>query len=227
MSDNLRTQFLNYMTLHRFSPHTKKNYILSVKGLTGFYNQPPDSLSNEQIQKFFLYLIEEKKLAWGSVNNYLCGISCFYKNVLNWDETRFKIPPRPRIKKLPCILSEEEVKRLFDATANLKHRVFLKTVYSAGLRLSEAIHLRPEHIESDPSRMMIRVEQGKGKKDRYTVLSRKLLPELREYWRKYKPDEWLFPGRNPKTHITRSAAHQTYIKTKKKPASPTAGVSIL
>lgn len=220
MSIDLYAQFFNYMTLQRFSPHTQKNYFLAVKGLTRFYNQPPDSVSEEQIQKYLLYLIKEKKLAWGSINNILCGISCFCKNILKWDETQFKIPPRPRIKKLPSVLSEEEVMRLFYVTANLKHKVFLKTVYSAGLRISEAIRLRPEHIESDPSRMMIRVEQGKGKKDRYTVLSQSLLPELRTYWKKYQPGEWLFAGRNRKKHIGSTSALQIYNKAKKKPVLP-------
>jgi len=227
MSNNLKTQFLNYMTLHRFSPHTKKNYILVMQGLTKFYNQPPDSLSNEQIQKYLLYLIEEKKLAWASVNNHLCGISCFCKNVLKWDETKFKLPPRPRIKKLPSILSEEEVKRLFEAATNLKHNVFLKTVYSAGLRLSEAIRLKPEHIESDPSRMMIRVEQGKGRKDRYTVLAKNLLPELRAYWQKYRPEEWLFPGHNRKRHIGPTGANRIFQNAKKKLVLKEAGVFTL
>ena len=224
MSNTLKEQFLDYMTLHRFSKHTKKNYILVMQSLTRFYNQPPDALTQEQIQKFLIYLIEEKNLEWGSVNNYLCGISCFYKNVLKWDETRFKIPPRPRVKKLPSILSEEEVVRLFNAAANQKHRVFLKMVYSAGLRLGEAISLRPEHIESDPSRMMIRVEQGKGRKDRYTVLSRNLLPELRQYWREYQPGEWLFPGRNRDKYMGSTAGHQAFHRAKKKPVSPGAGV---
>jgi integrase len=226
MSIDLYTQFFNYMTLQRFSPHTQNNYFLAVKGLTRFYNQPTDSLSEEQIQKYLLYLIKEKKLAWGSINNILCGISCFCKNILKWDETHFKIPPRPRIKKLPSVLSEEEVMRLFDVTTNLKHKVFLKTVYSAGLRISEAIHLRPEHIESDPSRMMIRVEQGKGKKDRYTVLSQSLLPELRTYWKKYQPGEWLFAGQNRKKHISPTGANQIFQKAKKKPVLPGAGAFI-
>ena len=224
MSKDLKTQFIDYMTINRFSRHTQKNYILAVKGLARFYSQPPDALSGDQIQNYLLYLIQEKKLAWGSVNNMLCGISCFYKNVLKWDEYRWKIPPRPRIKKLPSILSEEEVRRLFDVTSNLKHRVLLKTVYSAGLRLSEAICLRPEHIESDPSRMMIRVEQGKGNKDRYTILSRSLLPELRTYWRKYQPGEWLFPGQKRNRHMGSTTAYQIYKKAKKKPALPGAGV---
>ena len=105
---------------------------------------------------------------------------------------------------------------MFDATTNFKHRVLLKTVYSAGLRISEVIRLKPKHIEGDPSRMMIRVEQGKGKKDRYTILSRKLLPELREYYRKYQPGEWLFPGYNQKTHISTSGAHMIVCRLIKK-----------
>ncbi|MBS3756757.1 MAG: tyrosine-type recombinase/integrase [Desulfobacterales bacterium] len=112
-------------------------------------------------------------------------------------------------------MSEEEVRRLFDVTSNLKHRVLFKTVYSAGLRLSEAICLRPEHIESDTSSMMIRVEQRKGNKDRYTILSRSLLPEVRTYWRKYQPGEWLFPGQKRNRHMGSTTADQIYKKAKK------------
>ena len=112
----------------------------------------------------------------------------------------------------------EEVKRLFAATTNLKHLVLLKTVYSAGLRISEVARLQPHHIESDPSRMTIRVEQGKGKKDRYTILSKHLLVDLKAYWRKYRPGTWLFPGQKPKNHLSKSAAHMIYCNTKKKPA---------
>jgi site-specific recombinase XerD len=227
MSSDFRTQFINHMTLQRFSPHTQKNYTLAMKGFCRFFNQPPDTLTQEHVQKYLLYLVNEKKLSWGAVNNIIAGISCFYKNILKWDETKFKLPPRPRVKKLPCVMSEEEVKRLFDGATNLKHKVFLKTVYSSGIRIGEAICLRPEHIESDPSRMMIRVEQGKGKKDRYTILSKYLLPELREYWRKYQPGEWLFPGSNRKKHIGSTGANAIFQRAKKKPVSPEAAVFTL
>ena len=216
MSKSLRVQFTNHMVLHRFSHHTIKNYMAAVQRLVKYYNKPPDLISNDQIQDYLLYLIEECKLSWGTCNVHMAGISCFYKNVLKWDETKFKLPPSPRIKKLPNILSTEEVKRLFECAANLKHRVLLKTVYSAGLRISEVVKLRPIHIESDPSRMMIRVDQGKGKKDRYTVLSRCLLDELRIYWQKYRPGEWLFPGSKKKNHIGFSAAGAAFIIAKKK-----------
>jgi len=173
--------------------------------------------TNEDIQNYLLYLIGERKLAWGTCNVHMAGISSFYKNILQWDETNFKLPPSPRIKKLPNILSIEEVKRLFECAANLKHRVLLKTVYSAGLRISEAVKLKPIHIESDPSRMMIRIEQGKGKKDRYTVLSKYLLDELRLYWQEYKPGKCIFPGQNEENHIGFSGARKAFIIAKKKP----------
>jgi len=217
MGKTLRTQFMDHMVLHRFSPWTIKNYMATMKRLAKFYNKSPDLITNEQIQDYLLYLLEEHKLSWGTCNVHLSGMSCFYKKVLKWDETKFKLPPRQRIKKLPNILSTEEVKRLFECTTNLKHRVLLKTVYSAGLRISEVVRLKPIHIESDPSRMMIRIEQGKGKKDRYTVLSKYLLDELRDYWRKYKPSKWIFPGYNKEKHIGYTAARGAFIKAKKKP----------
>ena len=217
MSSELREQFLQYMTLQRFTPTTKKGYVNAVKGLADYHKKSPDLLTNDQIQDYLRYLIEDRKLAWGSCNTHFSGICSFYRNVLEWDEIAFKCPPRPRIKQLPIVLSEEEVKRLFDATTNFKHRVLLKTVYSAGLRISEVTRLKPKHIEGDPSRMMIRVEQGKGKKDRYTVLSRKLLPELRAYYREYQPGEWLFPGNDREKHISSSAVHMIFVKAKKKP----------
>ncbi len=167
MAKSLKTQFVNHMILHRLSPYTIKNYLAAVKRLAKFHNKSPDLLNNEQIQEYLLYLFQECKLSWGSCNVHLSGISYLYKNILQWDETNFKLPPRPRIKKLPNILSIEEVKKIFESAANLKHRTLLKTVYSAGLRISEVVKLEPRHIESDPSRMMIRIEQGKGKKDRY------------------------------------------------------------
>ena len=218
MSTDLRTKFNNYMTLQRLSPHTKRSYIRAVKGLATFYNKSPDKLTNDQIQEYLRYLLEDCKLSWGTCNNYFSGIVSFYKNVCKWDETRFQIPPRPRIKKLPMVFSVEEVKRLLDAVDNLKHLVLLETVYSAGLRVSELVRLQPHHIESDASRMMIRVEQGKGKKDRYTVLSKKLLVDLRTYWRKYRPGKWLFPGQKAEKHLGEAAAQRAFYLAKKKPA---------
>jgi site-specific recombinase XerD len=218
MSSDLRTQFINYMTLQRLSPHTKRNYIRGVKGLAEFHNQSPDKLTNGQIQEYLRYLLEDLELSWGTCNNYFSGIVSFYRNVCKWDETKFKIPPRPRIKKLPLVFSQEEVKRLLASVDNLKHLLLLETAYSAGLRVNELVHLKPHHIESDPSRMVIRVEQGKGRKDRYTILSQKLLEDLKSYWRKYRPEKWLFPGQKPENHLSTVSVHKAFTLAKKKPA---------
>ena len=147
----------------------------------------------------------------------MSGIVCFYRHICKWDDTQFQIPPRPRVKKLPTVFSQPEVKRLLAATDNLKHRLLLQTVYSAGLRVSELVRLKPKHIESDADRMMIRVDQGKGNKDRYTILAHKLLADLRIYWRKYRPGKWLFAGQKPQNHLCEGAAQAVFYRAKKKP----------
>jgi site-specific recombinase XerD len=219
MATDLRTQFLNYMTLQRLSDHTKRCYVTGVKGLAKYYKQSPDTLSNEQIQDYLLYLLQDRKLTWGTVNAYLSSLVCFYRDFCKWDETQFQIPPRPRDRKLPTVYSKQEVKRLLAAADNFKHRLLLETAFSAGLRISELVRLKPHHIESDPDRMLIRVEQGKGKKDRYTILSQKLLEDLRTYFRQYRPGKWLFAGQNPDKHLSEAAARMAFYLAKKKPAS--------
>jgi len=217
MSSELKTQFLNYMTLQRFSDHTKRSYVTGVKLLSKYYMQSPDTLTNDQIQDYIRHLLEERKLSRGTCNSYLSGIVCFYRHICKWDDTQFQIPPRPRVKKLPVVFSQPEVKRLPAAADNLKHRLLLQTVYGAGLRVSELVRLKPKHIESDPDRMMIRVDQGKGKKDRYTILPQKLLTDLRVYWRKYLPGKWLFAGQKPENHLCEGAAQSAFYLAKKKP----------
>ena len=217
MSSSLREQLIDQMTLEGLSECTKKSYVASVKGLAKFYNLSPDLLTDEQVHSYINNLITRRKMNWNTCNNYLSGIIYFYKKVCRWENVgRFGIPPRPYQKQLPVTLSIEEVKRLFSAVTNLKHRVLLKTAYSAGLRVSELIKLKPHHIESDPSRMLIRVEQGKGRKDRYTLLSQELLDELRLYYRKYQPKEWLFPGYDQEKHLSYAAARKVFLSIKKK-----------
>ncbi len=219
MSSELRERFIARMNLHGFSPHTQRGYVTSVNGLATYYGKSPDTLTDEQVRGYFRYLLEEKKLAWRSCHKYLTGITFFYRHICRREvEARFGLPPGPRQRKLPVVLSIEEVKRLLWCVNNLKHRVLLKTIYSAGLRVSEALRLQLHHIESDPSRMLIRVEQGKGRKDRYTVLSKKLLQELRLYWNKYRPKKWLFPGYGHDKHLSTTAASVVFYRAKKKPA---------
>jgi site-specific recombinase XerD len=219
MSTQLKEDFTKFLTVKRYAEKTSRAYVSSVFGLAQFHMKAPDTLNDKDIQEYLHYLIEFRKLAWSSCNVVFSGLQCFYGDFLKWENTRFSIPPRPRIKKLPGVMSQEEVFHFLDSITNLKHRALLMTVYSAGLRVSEVVKLQPHHIESAPSRMMILVEQGKGRKDRYTILSQKLLDILKAYWREYRPEnQWIFPGsKNPDLPMPISTAQQIYYNAKKKP----------
>ena len=218
MSSVIRDQFIDHMTFNELAANTKRSYVNAVNKLAQYYNCSPDLLTKDQVALYFQYLIMEKKTSLASCDRFLSGIRYFYKNICHWEDVdRFDVPCGRRKRILPVALSIEEIKRLFAVTTNLKHRVLLKTAYSAGLRVSELISLRLEHIESDPSRMLIRIEQGKGKKDRYTLLSKDLLVELRQYWRKYRPSQWLFPGKKDGEHLTYAGARKVFVNNKKKP----------
>jgi site-specific recombinase XerD len=182
--------------------------------LSSFHNQPAYELTNDQIQDFLHYNIQERQLSWSSCNVLFCGLKKYYRDFLDRSDKEFSIPPRPRVKQLPMLLSRDEVTRILTTKSNIKHRALLTTVYGSGLRVSEVVRLRPEHIESD--RMMIRVEQGKGRKDRYTVLSQNCLDLLREYWRICQPGEWLFFGRDKTKPMSIGTAQHIYYQAKKK-----------
>lgn len=219
MSSELRNRFHEYLVLHRKAPKTRKAYIWAVKALAAYYRRSPDRLETGEIQAFLRYLIEEKKLAWSTCNVALSALVCFYRDFLKRDEIWLSIPPRTRERRLPQILSVEEVRRLLDAVAdNPKRHALLITVYCAGLRVSEVVRLKPGDIESDPSRMLIRIDQGKGKKDRYTILTNDCLAALRSYYRSCRPSgSWLFPGREPGRPWSTSTAQKIYNAAKKKP----------
>lgn len=190
----LREKMIRDMQMRRFADETKRVYTHAVRGLAQHYMKSPDQITDEQIQSYILYMLNERKLAWKSVDTLISGLNFFYGVTVGRASTRLAIPPRRTEMRLPEILSAEELVRLFAATNNIKHRVLLETAYSAGLRVSELVHLKITDIDSD--RMMIRVEQGKGNKDRYTILSPRLLPQLRDYWRQFRPSSWLFPGQH-------------------------------
>ena len=214
MSTLLRKRFEDYMTLRGFSPKTKQAYISAVAGLAGYYRQAPDELNNDQIQAYLLYLIKERGLVWSSCNVVFSGLRCFYGHVLKWEQPRFSIPSRPRQKKLPILLSIEDVMGLINVAKSPKHRVLLMTVYGGGLRVSEVVRLKACHIES--ARMLIRVDKGKGQKDRYTLLPQRLLGELRAYYALYRPGEWLFFGRTKNKPMPIGTAQKAYYWAKKR-----------
>lgn len=200
------------MVLRGLSDRTRESYIYQVAGLAKFFHRSPDAVEVAEVQRYLLHLIEERQLSWSSCSQAAHAIRFFYHVTLKRPQVALEIP-RPRLpKKLPQILSREEVARLIDAVANVKHRTLLMTTYAAGLRLSEVIALKPGDIDS--GRMTLRVEQGKGAQDRYTLLSPSLLEQLRKYWKAFHPRAWLFPGRSDERHIQDSAVQRTYTRAK-------------
>lgn len=189
----LRNKMQTEMELRGFSPRTIKNYILHVSTFAKHYNKSPEFLGEKEIRDFLHYCITEKKLSEGTVNYYNACLKFFYTKVLDRHWNMDKLPRAKERRRLPILLSPEEVKSIFDATHNLKHKAILMTIYSAGLRVSEVCNLKITDIDS--KNMQILIRQGKGNKDRYSILSDENLKILREYWKMYKPKEFLFLGR--------------------------------
>lgn len=207
----LRAQMIRKLELRRAAPKTIKAYVQAVKLLAKFYGRSPDQLTVDEVQSYLHHLLTERKLAASSVNQAVCAIRYFYHQVLGRKEFRLEVRSK-RSGRLPEILSRSELERLFNAAQYPKHRAMLVTTYAAGLRASETVALQPRHIDSQ--RMLIRVENGKGGKDRYTLLSPQLLDELRIYWRLCRPRQWLFPGRDPAQPMSRETAGQIYRRCK-------------
>jgi len=198
----LRKKMIEEMQLRRFSENTQESYIRSVTGLASHYRKSPDKISQEELKDYVLSLTNERSLKWSTINTITAGIRFFYSETLGRKDMSLAIPARKTPRRLPQILSRAELISLFESTANLKHRLVLMTAYGCGLRVSEVTGLKVADIDS--SRMMVRIEGGKGDKDRYTILSTRLLTELRSYWLAYKPSLWLFENRITKGRLTRS-----------------------
>lgn len=178
------------MELKNLSHHTQRAYLAAVTGIARFYNQSPDKMTKEKIEDYLLYLKRDKDNAPNSCYSVLTGLRFFYKYV-NEKEIPVMYSIRRTPRKLPQVLTMQEIWKIICATNNIKHRLILMTTYSAGLRASETINLKAKNIDSE--RMLIKVK-GKGGKDRYTLLSKRLLVELRAYYKKYRPKTYLFPS---------------------------------
>lgn len=202
------------MQLRRFSDRTQEAYLHGVRGLAKHYKRSPDQLTDREVQGYLLYLLNVRQMAWSTCNIRVSAMKFFYGTTLGRTSTCLAIPPRRIDQRLPEILSAHEVGGLFAVTKNVKHRTLLKTIYAAGLRVSEGVHLKVRDIDSD--RMMLRVEQGKGRKDRYIPLSPSLVHELREYWKQYRPALWLFPGHDPEQPMPRDTPYQLFVRAKLK-----------
>jgi integrase/recombinase XerD len=200
----LRQRMAEDMQIRNLSPLTQSSYLQQISSFARHFDKPPALLGPDDIRSYQVYLTNEKKLAPKSIHVCVSALRFFYKVTLKKDWEFDEVIPSPRPPKtLPIVLSPAEVLVFLGCVESLKHRTILTTCYAAGLRISEALHLMPSAI--DRQRMVIRIDQGKGQKDRYVMLSPKLLETLADYWRLERPKEWLFPGGISGQPLTRDA----------------------
>ena len=200
----LRQRMIEDMQLRNFATTTQRSYIHYVADFAKHFNRSPQDLDLEAVRQYQLYLAQDRKLSPQSINTFVSAVQFLYLTTLEmpWEAKDF---PRARLEeKLPVVLAPDEVQRFFDYVGGLKHRAVLLTCYGAGLRISEAVAVK--HCDIDSKRMLLRVEHGKGAKDRYAMLSPCLLEILRAYFRILRPaDPWLFPSWRPHLHVSAGA----------------------
>jgi site-specific recombinase XerD len=201
----LRRRMIEDMRLRNLSPRTIDTYVDRVAAFARHFGTSPEHLGPEHIRAYLLHLVEQKA-SWAMFNQTRCALRFLYRTALKrpWVDDGVACVRTPR--KLPVVLSLDEVAQFFAAIGNLKHRAILMTAYAAGLRLSEVVSLRVEDIDS--RRMVLRVRQGKGRKDREVMLSPRLLAVLRRYWQVARPRGYLFPGRDPDRPLSQSAVQR-------------------
>jgi len=209
----LRSKMIRELELQRKSPKTIEAYIAAVAALSRFHGRTPAALSVEDCRDYLHHLITVRKLSFSTCNVRVAGIRFLFREVLGRRDFELRVSTK-RTRKLPEPLSREEIERLLAVTDNHKHRVLLMTAYATGVRVSELVSLRPEDIISD--RMLVRVQKGKGRKERYTLLSNQLLSELRDYWRAERPKEWLFPSSSRPAALSIDSAQKIWGKAKLK-----------
>jgi len=210
----LRDQMLADLQLNGAVPSTQKNYLRMVGGLARYFKRSPEELGEAELKEYLLYLIKERHLSEGTLRFYVAAFKFLYRTTLKreWAGEKIKYPRAKR--KLPVVLDISEVETLCSVTKNLKHKAILMITYSSGLRVSETTKLKLTDIDS--KRMTVRVSQGKGGKDRYSILSQTALEHLRQYWKKYRPTEWLFEGQKKDDHITTHSIQLMFYAAKKR-----------
>jgi integrase/recombinase XerD len=219
----LRRRMLQDMEIRNLAHNTQLSYLQQVSSFAKYFQRSPELLGPEDIRAYQVHITTERKLAPGSLSIIASALRFLYKVTLKRDWVDTEIPRPKTPVKLPVILSREEVAHFLESIASLKHRTILTTAYAAGLRISEATRLKITDIDSQ--RMMLRIEQGKGQKDRYVMLSPLLLETLRVYWKATRPEKWLFPGDIAGRPITKDAVEQACQKAHrvsgiKKPITP-------
>ena len=210
----LRQQMDDDMVVRGMAVRTRETYLAAVTGVAKFYHRSPDRISDDEVQAYLRYLIQDRHRSWNTCHIVVHGLRFLYHTTLRRERTTFCIPSPRQPGKLPALLSRAEVQRVLGHAANLTHRTLLMTTYAAGLRLNEVIHLRVHDIDS--SRMTLRVEQGKGGQDRYTVLSAHLLAALRVYGKVAHPTAWLFPARGGDRPMHETSLQKAYQAAKRR-----------
>jgi len=200
----LRRRMIEDMTVRNLSPATQRSYIHAVAKFSRHFGRSPDRLGLEDVHAFQVHLASTG-ISWASLNQIDCALRFFYGVTLGQDTIPERIPYAREPRKLPVVLSTDEVVRFLEAVSSLKSRVALTAAYAAGLRVSEVVGIKIPDIDS--WRMVIRIEHGKGGKDRYVMLSEQLLAILRTYWRLARPKYWLFPGRSEDKPIEPNVLH--------------------
>jgi len=220
----LRQRMIEDMRIRNLTPHTQRAYVQQVALFARHFGKSPELLGPSDIRAYQIHLTQERQLSASSVLVAVAALRFLYKVTLkrDWD-VGDAVPTCRKPQHLPVVLSRDEVRRFLDAVEMLKHRVILTVCYATGLRVSEAVRLTPAAIDSQ--RMVIRVDEGKGRKDRYVMLSPTLLDILRSYWRVARPKEWLFPGDLPGQPISALAVDAACRKTRRqsnfgKPVTP-------
>src|SRR4030043_617668 len=210
----LRDQMLVDLQLSGAKPRTQKTYLREAENLAKYFHKSPEELGEDELKAYMLYLIKERHLSEGTFRFYVAALKFLYRTTLKreWMVEKIKHPRAKR--KLPIVLALSEVESLFAVTKNLKHKAILMLTYSSGLRASETARLKITDIDS--KRMTVRITQGKGGKDRYSILSQTTLEHLRQYWKKYRPTEWLFEGQKQDDHITSYTIQAVFQAAKKR-----------
>jgi integrase/recombinase XerD len=212
--DTVREKMLAELQLRGITPRTQTAYLREIAKLETYFNRSPEELGEEEVKEYLVHMLEDRGLSSGTYKYYAAGIKFLYRTTLNRGEVVEKIKyPKAKIK-LPVVLDLSEVRTMLSVMENLKHRAVLTITYSAGLRVSETAHLKVTDIDS--KRMMVRVRQGKGGKDRYTILSKTTLECLREYWRAYRPKDWLFEGQKEGSHICYTSIRNIFVEAKER-----------
>ena len=206
----LRQRMIEDMKLRNFAPRTIQSYVTRVARFARHFGRSPDALGRDEVRSYLIHLVEDKHVCWSIYNQTVAGLRFLYEVTIGREGVMVRIACPKQPKKLPVVLSLEEVTRLFAAITGLKHRAILMTTYAAGLRISEVVSLRVDDIDSQ--RMVIRVRQAKGHRDRYVMLSPRLLALLREYWMIARPTEWLFPGDIPGRPLTTSTVYRVCVQ---------------